>query len=188
MMSVMSDMSKCEQFPNWSILDHGFDCAARLMELLTVDNEDGQVHKWVLPDWFWQYRKHFKINISLKDAYIYALMHDCGKPYCRTVDENGKQHFPNHAEISYQTYLKIGGSQTIADLIKHDMDIHYLKADGIEEFCKNSNAILHLLAGLAEINSNAEHSGGFDSTSFKIKFKTLSQRGKAICKILFKGE
>lgn len=41
MMSVMSDMSKCEQFPNWSILDHGFDCAARLMELLTVDNEDG---------------------------------------------------------------------------------------------------------------------------------------------------
>lgn len=37
MMSVMSDMSKCEQFPNWSILDHGFDCAARLMELLTGD-------------------------------------------------------------------------------------------------------------------------------------------------------
>lgn len=186
MMSVMSDMSKCEQFPGWSILDHGFDCASRLMELLRPG--DGQKHKWVLPDWYWQYHDKFKINIDLKDVYLYALMHDCGKPYCRTIDENGRQHFPNHAEISYQTFLKISNNQTIASLIKHDMDIHLLKADGIEEFCKNPNAILHLLAGLAEINSNAEHSGGFDSTNFKIKFKTLSQRGKAICNLLYKGE
>lgn len=68
------------------------------------------------------------------------------------------------------------------------MDIHCLKAAGIPEFCKNKNAFLHLLAGIAEINSNAEHSGGFDSTSFKIKFKTISQRGKAICNTLLKGE
>lgn len=113
-------------------------------------------------------------------------MHDCGKPYCRTTDENGKQHFPNHAEISYQTYLRISSNQRTAELIKHDMDIHKLKADGIEEFCQNPNAALHLLAGLAEIISNAEHSGGFDSTSFKIKYKAICQRGKAICKVLFR--
>jgi hypothetical protein len=66
------------------------------------------------------------------------------------------------------------------------MDIHQLKATGVEEFCKNPNAALHLLAGLAEINSNAEHGGGFESTNFKIKYKSICQRGKAICKILFR--
>lgn len=32
---VIADMAKCEQFPNFSILDHGIDCANRLTELLT---------------------------------------------------------------------------------------------------------------------------------------------------------
>ena len=183
--SVKADMANYEQFPNWSILEHGIDCAARLKGLITGDT---QVHRWALPEWYWQYKDRFKINISFEDALEYATMHDCGKPYCRTIDENGKQHFPNHAEISYQTYCQISDNKIVADLIRHDMDIHLLKADGIEKFCQNPNAILHLLAGLAEINSNAEHCGGFDTTSFKIKFKTLSQRGKAICNLLYKGE
>ncbi len=139
----------------------------------------------MLPDWYHQYKDKLQINCSLGDAYEYALLHDCGKPYCLTIDDNGKRHFPNHAEISYQTYLKISNNQTVADLIRHDMDIHVLKADGIEEFCRNKHAVLHLLAGIAEINSNAEHSDGFDTTNFKIKFKTLNQRGKAICRTLF---
>lgn len=141
-----------------------------------------------MPDWYWQYHDKLIADINIENACEYALMHDCGKPYCRTIDNDGKQHFPNHAEISYQTYLKISDNRAIADLIKHDMDIHILKADGIEQFCQNKNAALHLLAGLAEINSNAEHSGGFDTINFKIKFKTLSQRGKAICNFLFKGD
>lgn len=124
------------------------------------------------------------IHINNDEAYEYALFHDCGKPYCRVVDESGKQHFPNHAEISYQTYLKISDNSVVADLIKHDMDIHILKADNVEQFCKNKNAALHLLAGIAEINSNAEHSNGFESTNFKIKLKSITQRGKAICNIL----
>lgn len=102
------------------------------------------------------------------------------------MDESGRHHFPNHAEISYQTYLQISSNQHIADLIKHDMDIHILKADGIETFCQNPNAVLHLLAGLAELNSNAAFCGGFDSTGFKIKFKSITQRGKTICNFLFK--
>lgn len=38
--SVLADMAKCEQFPGFSILDHGTDCANRLRELLTK-NEHG---------------------------------------------------------------------------------------------------------------------------------------------------
>lgn len=142
--------------------------------------------EWKLPDWYWQYRPQFKIYATLDEAYEYALFHDCGKPYCLTIGENGKRHFPNHAEISYQTYCKMSNNETIAELIKHDMDIHTLKAEGIAEFCKNKHAFLHLLAGIAEINANAQQCGGFDTTAFKIKFKSISQRGKAICNTLLK--
>lgn len=40
MAAVIADMTKCEQFPDFSILDHGLDCANRLVELLTA-NEHG---------------------------------------------------------------------------------------------------------------------------------------------------
>lgn len=35
MASTIAAMTKCEQFPGQSILDHGLDCAERLTELLT---------------------------------------------------------------------------------------------------------------------------------------------------------
>lgn len=38
--SVIADMTKCQQFEGQSILDHGLDCANRLIELLTA-NEHG---------------------------------------------------------------------------------------------------------------------------------------------------
>lgn len=33
--AVLAAMAKCEQFKNWSILEHGTDCANRLVELIT---------------------------------------------------------------------------------------------------------------------------------------------------------
>jgi hypothetical protein len=60
------------------------------------------------------------------------------------------------------------------------MDIHLLKSTGVDEFCKNPFAMTLLLTGLAEVHSNAQMFGGLDSTSFKIKFKSINQRGKQI--------
>jgi len=60
------------------------------------------------------------------------------------------------------------------------MDIHTLKSEGVDEFCKNPYALTLLLTGLAEIHSNAAMFGGMDSTSFKIKWKCLNQRSKQI--------
>lgn len=119
------------------------------------------------------------------DLLQYALFHDCGKPLCRTVDEQGRQHFPNHADVSYQTWIAAGGSEDIGQLIKMDMDIHCLKADGIEEFSKRPQALYLLLSGLAEIHSNAQMFGGIDSVSFKIKWKQIDKRGSQICKKIF---
>jgi hypothetical protein len=60
------------------------------------------------------------------------------------------------------------------------MDIHLLKAGGVEEFAKKPHALTLLLTGLAEVHSNANMFGGIESTSFKIKYKSICQRGKQI--------
>ena len=100
-----------------------------------------------------------------------------------TIDDEGKRHFPNHAEVSYNTYLQLFGNEQVAQLIRMDMDIHLLKSEQIEEFAKRPEAITLLLTGLAEVHSNAAMFGGIESTSFKIKYKQIEKRGKQILQL-----
>jgi len=111
---------------------------------------------------------------------LYTTFHDCGKPYCLEIDCEGKRHFLNHSQKSYEIFSQVFDNPIAADLILHDMDIHILKSDQVSEFCKNPNCITLLLTGLAELHSNCQMFGGLESTSFKIKFKSISQRGKQI--------
>lgn len=111
-------------------------------------------------------------------------MHDCGKPYCLEIDSEGKRHYPGHAQKSFEVFNSIYDNTIASELILHDMDIHLLKSDGVEEFMKNPNYLTHLLIGLSEIHSNAEMFGGIESTSFKIKWKSINSRGNQIFKII----
>jgi hypothetical protein len=119
------------------------------------------------------------------------MYHDIGKPYCKIYDLNdhSKYHFPNHAEISSKTYSNINnGIEDITSLlIRRDMDIHMIKAKDLDSFIgitdlDNQIAISLLITGLAEIHANAEMFGGFDSISFKMKYKQIDSRGKQIIK------
>lgn len=112
-----------------------------------------------------------------KTLKLYTIFHDIGKAFCLQVDSDGKRHFPDHANVSYQIFKQTFNNDIAADLIKHDMDIHLLKANGVDEFVKNPHAITLLLTGLAEVHSNAEMFGGNSSVSFKIKHKSITQRG-----------
>lgn len=116
---------------------------------------------------------------------LYQIYHDCGKPLCRTVDEQG-QHFPNHSEVSKQQWLKYSdGSKIalqIAELIGMDMDVHLLKSVDIENFSIRKEAISLLITSLCEVHSNAIMFGGIDSIGFKIKWKHLNKVGKHIIK------
>ncbi len=179
-------MKNCEQTKGMSVLEHGFSVKNYLFDIVNhLRNGSPLKYQWVLPDWVMENKDI--ILSSLPDdrtLKLYTIFHDCGKPYCLEIDEDGRRHFPNHAEVSANVFSKLFDNKQAEDLIRQDMDIHLLKADGVEEFCQNPNAITLLLTGLAEIHSNSQMFGGLDSISFKIKWKSINQRGKQILKTI----
>ena len=175
-------MKHCEQTKGLSVLEHGVSVKNYLFDLINhLRTDDKLEYDWVLPDWL--YTNKDLILSSLPDdktLELYTKYHDCGKPFCLTIDSDGKRHFPNHSEVSYQIFKQIFNNDVSAELIRHDMDIHLLKSDGVDEFSKNPLAITLLLTGLTEVHSNAQIFGGLGSISFKIKNKSINQRGKQI--------
>lgn len=179
-------MSNCEQTKGQSVLQHGESVKNYLFDLIDHLrlNKDLK-YDWQLPKWLLENREIFLNNLPYDGTLeLYTIFHDCGKPFCLEVDSDGKIHFPNHSSVSYDIFKSVFNDDLAADLILHDMDIHLLKSDGVEEFSKNTKALTLLLAGLAEIHSNSDMFGGKDSTSFKIKWKSINQRGKQILNIV----
>jgi hypothetical protein len=175
---LVKAMKSCEQTQGLNVLQHGLSVNQYFQDL-KAHIIDGTPLKfeWKLPGWI--YNKDIWNNLaSDKDINTYQIYHDCGKPFCLTIDEEGKRHFPDHAKVSGQIWRQIGGSEIQASLMEHDMDIHLLKMEDFEEFRKLPFAETLLITGLCEIHSNAAMFGGIDSTSFKIKWKKINKIGK----------
>jgi hypothetical protein len=181
---LIQAMRSCEQMKGLSVLEHGESVRDHLFDLINhLRNGDPLKYDWVLPEWI--HDKSILSDLPEDETLnLYTVFHDCGKPFCLEIDSEGKRHFPNHAEISYQTFTQFFDNETAADLIRRDMEIHLLKSDGVEEFCKKPHATTLLLTGLAEIHANSKMFGGTDSTSFMIKWKSINQRGKQIIKTI----
>lgn len=109
----------------------------------------------------------------------YHVFHDCGKPYCRTVDEQGRQHFPNHAQTSHDKWLEVGGSEKYSWYILNDMAFHTLKGVDLQPIIEDPRSATLLLTAWSELHANAQMFGGTSSTSFKIKRKYLEKNTKA---------
>lgn len=179
-------MMKCKQFKDQDVLEHGYSIYNYFRDLQDhIRHRSELEYEWKLPDWIY--------NEDLWDQLLdhqtirtYQIYHDCGKPFCRIVDEEGRQHFPNHANISSDVWLHLGGDKQIADLMRMDMDIHLLRANGIEEFASRKEAATLLITGLCELHSNARMFGGTQSTSFKIKWKALNKYGGKVAELLTK--
>lgn len=184
MSKLRNDMSNCEQTKGMSVLEHGESVNRYYKDLyshLTTGSE--LEYTWKLPTWILDHKDVILENLLDQDTInTYQIYHDCGKPYCRTVDTEGRVHFPDHANVSKQTWLDNGGSEQVAKLIGMDMVVHTMKAEDIPEFIKNPEAITLLITALCEIHSNCSMFGGIESTSFKIKWKHLDKRGRAILK------
>lgn len=178
-------MLSCEQSPGFSVYKHGLSVAEYFSDLV----EENPSFKWKLPDWFVKSKDKILGNLHPRETiHKYLLFHDCGKPFCRTV-EDGKVHFPNHAEVSAQIWQSVGGSTDVGKLIRNDMVFHTANAEEItNKFNEWSiqDACTLLCAAFAEVHSNANMFGGHESTSFKMKWKHLDRRGKLLCKHYFK--
>lgn len=173
-------MMACEQMPGMSVLEHGHSVHRYFMDLMGHVLEGRPLaYEWKLPDWAKEPALWEKTT-SLEVMRLYQTYHDCGKPACREIDADGRVHFPNHASVSARMWRSIGGDEAVARLIERDMDIHLLKAEGLQSFLDQPEAPTLLLTGLAEIHSNASMFGGIGSTSFKMKWKQIDRRGKQI--------
>lgn len=166
-----------------TILQHGEGVRSKFLELITyMESSIDSEYSYPLPKWLKEYRSILLPILKSRQEEIetYLLYHDCGKPYCLEIDEQGRRHFPNHASVSQETFLKYCSNQFIAELIGKDMLCHLTKPKDYQELIQEEHIEILLCAALAEIHSNAQMFGGFDSDSFKIKFKNLNKLGQRI--------
>jgi len=169
------------------MLEHG-EAVAAAFDILraTLEGTRPLPPDWTLPTWLTPEAGQLLLSKlpSKETLALYQRYHDCGKPYCRQIDADGRQHFPNHALVSKEVWLQHGGSLEIAELIGLDMCVHLLKAEDVPAFAEKPQASALILTALAEVYANAPMFGGTDSTSFKIKFKHIERRGRQLINIL----
>lgn len=190
---VIERMKNTFQFQEQSVLQHGESVWKYYQAITdTLNGEDESGLELKIPEDIKYWRDEI-LNLRYTDDIVkeYCIMHDLGKPYCRTIDEEGKQHFPNHAQVSYDIYCEINDMKDldkirISQMILHDMDIHLLKQETFGEFITldRRQVITHLLVGLAELLSNSQMFGGYESVGFKIKYKSFEKWTKRILKTL----
>lgn len=185
---VLARMEETPQTDTQTVLEHGWAVRTKLFELLDHLRYGTSLDdSWRLPEWVEEYRPELLAALPPDEVlHRYTVMHDCGKPFCLEYDEQGRKHFPDHAQVSYETYLRTWGDERVANLILHDMDMHVCKAKDIPELAKVPDVAALMLTSLAEVHANAAMFGGSESTSFKIKFKQIKKRGNALAKHLWR--
>jgi hypothetical protein len=170
-------MERCEQAPGLNMLQHGQMVHQKYRQLID-QLERGEAECPELLKLYERYKPSLPSPAELERYHVY---HDCGKNLCLEIDCSGKKHFPNHAEVSSEQYLKIFPDDSFtASLIRSDMDFHTLRGDDLVRLCKRPIAPILYLTAWAEIHANAEMFGGRSSESYKIKRSRLIQAGKKL--------
>lgn len=157
----------------------------------------GNFENFKLPEWFVQ-NHHFIVNnlYDWETIEMYTLYHDIGKVFCRTVDEDGKVHFPEHDKISKEKFSEFFPAfPDAAELIGLDMFLHKGNPTKVLEANLSIRILCTLLiVSFAEIHANAKmfaiSEGTEDflaSTSFKIKYKNLDRIGKKVVESICKS-
>lgn len=166
-------MNTTYQFKTMNIMEHGQSVHKEYLRLLNdlkqekfLDFSSEKIN-WLLEN---------QCDIRIMEHY--HIYHDCGKPYCLVIDSEGRQHFPNHAEISKNIYNEYFDLPVVSDLIANDMMFHTLKSNYLNEWLNDMKDRSYLLASLyltawAELYSNSLMFGGENTDSFKIKKKQL---------------
>lgn len=176
-------MKACEQAPGYSIYQHGLDVANRYRALYEHVCGEPTAYRWEIDAETCQALTALrKRALTPKEARLYHVYHDCGKPFTLTVDADGKRHFPGHAEASARLYREaFPGDEASARLIELDMLCHTARGEEAERLLELPEAPTLILSAWAELHANAEVLfGGFEADSFKIKRKRLVKLTKRL--------
>ena len=168
---LISKMKKCFQFEKIDMYEHGLMVNREYTNLISslYDGLISEVFPVGLIDAF-EKNNLIDYDIMLK----YQILHDCGKPLCREIDENGKVHYTEHAKISYEQINKLYPDEDdLKFLVLHDMDFHVMKPNDLKEIADTKYGFSLYLTAWAELIANAQMFNGFDAVSFKIKRKQL---------------
>lgn len=177
-------MKATPQTETMNVLEHGQSVWSYTQRIIQKQWDELRIPNW-LSDNYHEIKSNLHDLEVIKD---YNIFHDCGKPYCIEYDSDGRKHFPNHAQVSKETYKALPVSNVenhlaVSNLIGWDMVLHTYSADQIKELnLSKADAYTLLITALAEIHSNAEMFGGIESISFKQKWKKLDRRGKMLMK------
>ena len=173
-------MTRCFQAPGLNMLQHGKMVHVEYVKLLE-QLENRTLDEPVIQQCYDKLKQNLPPHQVLKR---YHYLHDCFKHGVITIDENGKRHFPNHAEWSAKQYSHIFPEDGFtATLIRRDMEFHTLRGDDLLCLCESPFALILYFTAWAEINANAEMFGGRESDSYKIKRKRLMKAAKKLLNI-----
>lgn len=175
---LLEAMKTTEQMPGLSVHEHGLMVVDSYRKLIQdLDNGIGDETLLAV------YEKVKSLLLETEIIETYQEFHDCGKPFCLVFDEEGKKHFPDHANVSADVWEKLFPDQVVIQrLIRKDMDFHTFKAEAIDNLWEDDLSSVLYLTAWAEIRANATMFGGEDSVSFKIKKKHLIKAGKRLLK------
>jgi|688.fasta_scaffold12037_10 hypothetical protein len=189
---MIKDMEDCEQMTDLSVLQHGKEVFKHYQMLRQFLNGEIELSDdWYVPKFMLDQKKGLIENLHTDDIIRqYTVYHDCGKPYCVYRDaETNRNHFPNHAEVSWYVWKSLSNEEVVARLIRDDMFFHTCRSEElakkIENYWSKQDAVTLLIVAFAEIHANAKMFGGIESQSFKIKRNQLERRGNQLCKLLF---
>lgn len=169
---LMRAMKSCYQFEGIDMVEHGKMVNIEYMIILKGwrDND--------LPE---QLVSIIKQSNKAPSGLVtkYHIMHDCGKPLCRVVSDDGKVHYPDHATVSAnQMKYLFPDEHDLHFLIESDMDFHIKKTPDLVELSNHKYGLTLYITAWAELFANASMFGGTDSVSYKIKKKRLLKHVK----------
>ncbi len=177
-------MRGCLQFRTQNTLEHGEAVWAKYQSLRGQAARGALPEGWRAPKW-WSAERAQCLAEAQPDPQLmanYLRYHDCGKPLCQQVDEQGRAHFPDHARASAERWASIGGHPAEVWLMAHDMLLHAGSAQECESLRGHRLAPALMFAALAELHANAEMFGGLQTDSFKAKAKHLERRTTQLLK------
>ena len=148
-------MRACEQAPGLDMWAHGEWVHTHYQRLYDALLQ-GQAPK-ELQAWFTRaLGGDHGCLLSPQEACAYHIYHDCGKPLALKVGEDGRRHFPQHADISAAQYALLFPTDIqTRGLIAHDMDFHVARGDAISQVWALPHAPTLYLTAWAEIYANA---------------------------------